>query len=154
MRHAACLLSDIGWRTHPDYRSTQSQSMISQESFAGIDHPGRAFLALSVFFRNQGLIPRGETPRIHQLVDEATLRRARIVGAAIRTAHMISAAAPHVIDKTPIFYDQDRLVLHLPAHMADLEGERLDLRFGVLASELKMTSEIRIGEREKDLVTA
>ena len=154
LRHAACLLSDIGWRTHPDYRSTQSQSIIAQESFAGIDHPGRAFLALSVFFRNQGLIPRGETPKIHQLVDEATLRRARIVGAAIRTAHMISASAPHVIEKTAIFYDDDRLILQLPADMVDLEGERMDLRFGVLARELGMRSEIRVGLREKEAVTA
>ncbi|MDA7945958.1 MAG: exopolyphosphatase [Hyphomicrobiaceae bacterium] len=153
LRHAACLLSDIGWRTHPDYRSTQSQSQIAQESFAGIDHPGRAFLALSVFYRNQGLIPRGETPSIHQLVDRDTLRRARIVGAAIRTAHMISASAPHVIDKTRIYYDDDRLVLQMPAELTDLDGERLDLRFGVLAGELEKKPEVRIGTREKEPAT-
>lgn len=154
LRHAACLLSDIGWRTHPDYRGSQSQSQIAQESFAGIDHPGRAFLALSVFYRHQGLIPRSETPAIHQLIDKETLQRARIVGAAIRTAHMISASAPHVIDQTPIFYEDGRLVLKIPHELADLEGERLDLRFGVLARELEMDSEIRIGVREKETVTA
>jgi len=153
LRHAACLVSDIGWRTHPDYRSTQSQSIIAQESFAGIDHPGRAFLALTVFFRNRGLTSLDDTPRIHQLVDKNTLARARIVGAAVRTAHMISASAPHVVDKTPIFYDGDRLVLQLPAELSNLEGERLDLRFGVLARELGLESEIRIAERAKEAVT-
>ena len=154
LRHAACLLSDIGWRTHPDYRSTQSQNKIAQESFAGIDHPGRVFLALSVFFRNRGLVPLDQTPKIHQLVDEETVRRARIVGAAIRTAQMISASAPHVVDKTRVFYDDDRLVLQIPAELADLEGERLDLRFGVLARELQREPEIRIGVREKETVSA
>ncbi|MEM8744393.1 MAG: exopolyphosphatase [Pseudomonadota bacterium] len=154
LRHAACLLSDIGWRTHPDYRSTQSQSMIAQETFAGVNHPGRVFLALSVFFRNRGLVALEQTPKISELVDKETVKRARIVGAAVRTAHMISASAPHVIDKTQIFYDDDRLVLQIPAELADLEGERLDLRFGVLARELEREPEIRVGVREKETVTA
>ena len=33
LRHAACLLSDIGWRAHPDYRGEQSLNIISNASF-------------------------------------------------------------------------------------------------------------------------
>lgn len=146
LRHAACLLSDIGWRTHPDYRSAQSLNMVTQASFAGLDHPGRAFLALSVFYRNGGLKSSGDSPRLRKLVDENTLSRARIVGAAIRTAHMISAALPGVIGKTPILYDENKLVLRLPKKISALEGERLDERFSVLARELDRKAEIRIGD--------
>ena len=46
LRHAACLLADIGWRAHPDYRGEQSLNIISNADFVAIDHPGRAFLAL------------------------------------------------------------------------------------------------------------
>jgi len=148
LRHAACLISDIGWRTHPDYRSTQTLSMISQSGFAGLDHPGRAFLALSVYYRNQGLVSAERSPEIHQLIDKNTLSRARIIGAAVRTAHMISAAMPGIIGNTPLSYDGGTLVLSLPKEFAVLEGERLDSRFGVLAKELGLKPEIRIGGRE------
>ena len=148
LRHAACLLSDIGWRTHPDYRSAQSLSMIAQANFAGLDHPGRAFLALSVFYRNQGLISRKKSPRIRQLIDQDTLSRARIIAAAIRTAHVISAAMPGIIPRTHMSYDDGRLVLSLPDDVAVLEGERLDGRFGVLAKELGLKPEIIIGGRQ------
>ena len=154
LRYAACLISDIGWRTHPDYRSAQSLSMIAQASFAGLDHPGRAFLALSVYYRNQGLISPESSPRIHQLVDENTLSRARIIGAAVRTAHMVSASMPGIIDKTPVSYEGDRLVLQLPKQYQALEGERLDARFAVLAKELGFKPEIRLCEAISEAVTA
>jgi len=56
LRHAACLLADIGWRAHPDYRGEQSLNIIANAAFVAVDHPGRAFLALSVFYRHMGLI--------------------------------------------------------------------------------------------------
>ena len=43
LRHAACLLADIGWRAHPDYRGEQSLNIIAHAAFVGIDHPGRAY---------------------------------------------------------------------------------------------------------------
>ena len=52
LRHAACLLADIGWRAHPDYRGEQSLNVIAHAGFVGIDHPGRAYIALAIFFRH------------------------------------------------------------------------------------------------------
>lgn len=154
LRHAACLLSDIGWRTHPEYRGPQSLSIITQANFAGLSHPGRAFLALSVYYRNQGVLSPDDSPKLHQLVDDKMLARARIMGAAIRTAHMISAAMPGVIDKTPVFYEGKNLVLKIPKRFAALEGERLESRFSVLASELDRRPEIRIADEVQEPVNA
>ena len=39
LRHAACLLADIGWRAHPDYRGEQSMNIIAHGAFVAIDHP-------------------------------------------------------------------------------------------------------------------
>ena len=39
LRHAACLLADIGWRAHPDYRGEQSLNIIAHAAFVAIDHP-------------------------------------------------------------------------------------------------------------------
>lgn len=154
LRHAMCLLSDIGWRTHPEYRGSQSVSLITQANFAGLNHAGRAFLALSVYYRNQGLRDPDDSPVLHQLMDDEMLRRARIMGAAIRAAHMVSAAMPGIISRTPVFYEKDRLVLQLPRELEALAGERLDARFGVLASELERVPEIRIGKNVRETVSA
>ncbi len=51
LRHAACLLSDMAWRGHPDYRGEQSAVLVAQSAIVGVDHPGRAFLALCVYHR-------------------------------------------------------------------------------------------------------
>ncbi|MCB1515403.1 MAG: Ppx/GppA family phosphatase [Hyphomicrobiaceae bacterium] len=146
LRHAACLLSDIGWRAHPDYRGEQSMNIIAHAGLGGVDHPGLMFLALSVYFRHAGASEaKGEhlSERFKRLVSKRSLNRARIVGAAVRTAHMLSIGMPGVIDMTPLSYDGDRLVLSIPPAFAGLEGERLQRRFGVLATLLGKTPEIR-----------
>ena len=58
---AACLLADIGWRAHPEYRGTQSLNIIAHASFIGVDHPGRAFIALANLYRHEGVF--NEAPR-------------------------------------------------------------------------------------------
>lgn len=37
-RQAACLLADISWRAHPDYRGLQALNVIAHSSFVGITH--------------------------------------------------------------------------------------------------------------------
>lgn len=150
LRRATCLVSDIGWRAHPDYRGEQSLNLIANAAFAGIDHPGRAFLALSIYYRNQGLDSDG-TPGLGDLLDEESVRRARIIGAAVRAAHMLSAAMPGVIPSTPVTYEGGKLVLVIPDRLADLAGERLDRRFAVLARELNREPEIRVGSQSRRL---
>src|SRR5208337_3218695 len=44
LRHAACLLSDISWRAHPDYRGAQAYDLVANSAFIGVHHPARAFL--------------------------------------------------------------------------------------------------------------
>lgn len=144
LRHAACLVSDIGWRAHPDYRGEQSLNLIANAAFAGIDHPGRVFLALAIYYRNQGL-DEDSLPGMRELIDGRTRSRARIIGLAVRAAHMLSAAMPGVIPHTPVFYEGGKLVLSIPDAFADLAGERLERRFSALARELDREPDIRIG---------
>ncbi len=128
LRHAACLLSDIGWRAHPDYRGEQSLNIISNAAFAGIDHAGRAYLAMTVFFRHQGLIDDALSPRLRELAPTRLKERARILGAALRVASLVSASMPGTLLKTPIERDEDSLTITLPGELAMLDGERLRKR--------------------------
>jgi exopolyphosphatase/guanosine-5'-triphosphate,3'-diphosphate pyrophosphatase len=146
LRHAACLISDIGWRAHPDYRGEQSLNVIAHAALGGIDHPGRIFLALSVYFRHTGTIEKGDdlSARLKDSVPKRLQKRARIVGAAVRAAHMLSIGMAGVIDKTPLSYAGEKLVLTLPRAYASLDGERLRRRLDGLAALLDRKAEVCI----------
>ncbi len=133
LRHAACLLSDVGWRAHPDYRGEQSLNIVANAAFVGIDHPGRAFLALTVFFRHVGLIDEELSPRLRELASTRMLDRARILGACLRVAFLISPATPGILPRAPMRVERRRLVLDLDAKLAPLAGERLFNRLRQLA---------------------
>lgn len=145
LRYAACLLSDIGWHAHPDYRGVQSLNLVAHGNFVGVDHPGRAFLALTVYYRNEGTIKDEMSQSLIELVDKDMVKRARILGQAFRAAHMVSAAMPGVLPNTPLSYEGNRLVWTLPEPYSNLEGERVDRRFKDLASLLDREAEIRVG---------
>ena len=132
-RHAACLLADIGWRAHPDYRGEQSLNVIAHAAFVGIDHPGRAYLALSVFFRHVGLIDDELSPRLLELVSTRMLDRARVLGAALRVGYLVSAAMPGILPRAPLAVERGALVLRLEGQFAALSGERVFNRLKQLA---------------------
>jgi exopolyphosphatase/guanosine-5'-triphosphate,3'-diphosphate pyrophosphatase len=150
LRHAACLLSDISWRAHPEYRGEQSLNLIAHAALGGIDHPGRVFLALAIYHRHAGAGGdlEGEdagtlSERLKALISKRLARRARIIGAAVRAAHMLSIGRPGIIDEIQLFYERSKLVLKLPKAYAALDGERLRRRFAVLAELLEREGEIR-----------
>jgi exopolyphosphatase/guanosine-5'-triphosphate,3'-diphosphate pyrophosphatase len=72
-------------------------------------------------------------------------KRTRIVGAAIRAAHMLSIGRPGIIDETPLSYERGKLILSVPRAYAALDGERLRRRFSTLAELMEVQPEIRIG---------
>jgi exopolyphosphatase/guanosine-5'-triphosphate,3'-diphosphate pyrophosphatase len=145
-RHAACLLSDVGWRAHPDYRGEQSLNTIAHAGLGGVDHPGRIFLALSVLYRHEtGDVAADQlSDRLKGLVSKKVLKRAKIVGAAVRAAHMLSIGMAGVIDEIPLSLEPGRIVLTIPKVYAGLDGERLRRRFDTLAQLVERKGEIRI----------
>jgi exopolyphosphatase/guanosine-5'-triphosphate,3'-diphosphate pyrophosphatase len=134
LRHTACLLSDIGWRVHPDYRGEQTLNLITHGNFGGITHQGRAFVALSVFYRYAGLSQENEPPaEIRNLVPLAMVERARVLGAAFRVAHLVSAARPGVLPATHFRSDGRKLTLVFEHKLVDLVADRAGGRFKQLA---------------------
>jgi exopolyphosphatase/guanosine-5'-triphosphate,3'-diphosphate pyrophosphatase len=144
LRHAACLLGDIGWRAHPDYRGEQSLNVIAHAAFVGVDHPGRAFLALAVYFRHVGLNDDELSPHVRELATTRMIDRARILGAVMRVAYLVSAAMPGVLPHAPMRVERGKLRLRLKGRYAAIEGERVFARLRQLA---------RLVGREPVLVT-
>lgn len=134
LRHVACLLSDIGWRAHPDHRGEETLNLITNNTFGAISHQGRAFVALSVFYRYAGLSQQNQPPAIIQeLVPPAMLERARLLGAAFRIAYLISAAQPGVLSSTHFRSHKRKLMLIFEHKLVDLVADRVGSRFKQLA---------------------
>jgi exopolyphosphatase / guanosine-5'-triphosphate,3'-diphosphate pyrophosphatase len=142
LRYASCLLADIGWRAHPDYRADRSLGMISQAAFVGIDHPGRVFLALTVFYRYEGEVMKDDLTR---LLDERHIERAHLLSSVFRLAYILSAAMPGMLPKIGLkLGDGKTLVLTLPSKLKDLMGERVEKRLAGLAFEIGRTPKVEI----------
>jgi exopolyphosphatase/guanosine-5'-triphosphate,3'-diphosphate pyrophosphatase len=133
LRTAACLLSDINWRAHPEYRGEQSLNLIAYAAFIGIDHPGRVFIALANFYRHEGLIDEQLSPRIRVLASTRLMERARALGATLRVASLISASMAGVIGRTRVEVRGKTLALVLPTELAELGGARVQRRFAQVA---------------------
>jgi exopolyphosphatase / guanosine-5'-triphosphate,3'-diphosphate pyrophosphatase len=137
LRHAACLLSDIGWRAHPDYRGDQSLNIIANAAFVGLNHAERAYLALAIYFRHNGL---GEESVSHKLVSLTTPRlfeQARVLGAMMRVAYLISGAMGGTLSHTKLVFEEGKISLNLPPDLTGLKGEKLTSRLKFLGKLLQ-----------------
>lgn len=144
LRHAACLLADIGWRAHPDYRSEQSLALISQASLLSIDHPGRAYLALAVHFRYAGLSLDKVASEMFELASPRLRDLARLLAGLFRVAYPISIAMPGLLRGTSVGIVDGQVTLRLPAELAPLASERLGSRLKGLARLLDRDGRIDI----------
>jgi exopolyphosphatase/guanosine-5'-triphosphate,3'-diphosphate pyrophosphatase len=145
-RHAACLLADIGWRAHPEYRGTQSLNIIAHASFIGVDHPGRLFLALVNAFRNDGVFNDAIAPELKTLATPRHVERARLLAAMMRVVYLLTASMPDVMPRLKWEKrDGGALALVIPSDLAGLYGERPAGRLAQLS---------RISGRRLELVVA
>lgn len=134
LRRAACLLADIGWRAHPDYRGTQSLNIIAHASFIGVDHPGRAFIALANAYRHEGIFNEEIAPELKALATPALQERARLLGALMRVVYLLTASMPGVMPLLSWRREDDGgLALVIPESKAALHGERPEGRLAQLA---------------------
>ncbi|MBU1175610.1 MAG: Ppx/GppA family phosphatase [Alphaproteobacteria bacterium] len=139
LRIAACHLSDIGWRGHPDYRGEQSVDLIAFGSMTGIDHKERAFLAEVLAVRYMGLKHKSGSAPVMKLAGEVASRRARLLGAVFRLAYPLSAGMPGVLGRLGFDTVDDRLVLDVPREWEFIAGERVRARLKNLADEAGFT---------------
>ncbi|NKB51264.1 MAG: exopolyphosphatase [Rhizobiaceae bacterium] len=136
-RKAACLLADITWRSHPDYRGDQALNLISNADFVGVDHAGRAFLALASYYRHEGLVEDDLSPALITIASKRERQRAKLLGALFRIGFQFSTAMPGVLPKVGFQVEEDGPVqLTVASDIADFEGERLYRRMKGLAAVL------------------
>jgi exopolyphosphatase / guanosine-5'-triphosphate,3'-diphosphate pyrophosphatase len=145
LRHAGCLLSDLGWRAHPDYRDEQAIAAVQNAAFVGVDHPGRAYLALAVSLRHTGLAPEKANPILRGVAGPRLFERARLLGALLRVAFPISAGMGGALERAPLTVEEGRVTLRLSSDWEALSGDRLLNRVRALGRVVGLDGRIEIG---------
>ncbi|MBW6420498.1 exopolyphosphatase [Rhizobium sp. XQZ8] len=135
-RQAACLLADISWRAHPDYRGLQALNIIANSSFVGITHAGRAYLALANYYRFEGLHDDGATGPLATIATPRLLELAKLLGGLLRVVYLFSASMPGIVNNltfAPSSAPDLDLEFVVPSAYRNFAGERLDGRLQQLA---------------------
>lgn len=143
LRHAACLVSDIGWRSHRDYRAEKSLIFFTHQIVSGIDHSGIASVALASYFRHVTSIKSQRALELSNLLFDDWLARARLTGLAVRAAHMLSLGMPGALCESDLLREGEKLVWRIPSAHEELNGDRMQRRFSTLARHVGLEGEIR-----------
>jgi len=124
LREATCYLSDIAWRINPDYRGRDAADQIAFGDYNGLDHQGRCFAALALFFRNQGLFDETQAPTFITLIDAHTRYRARVLAAVMRISNLFCASTPGILPQLKWRKNREGIALEVPTSCHALIAER------------------------------
>jgi exopolyphosphatase/guanosine-5'-triphosphate,3'-diphosphate pyrophosphatase len=141
LRYAACLLSDIGWNEHPDYRALHAFHRVLRVPYPGLFHADRAELALGILLRYGGNEDDPMLKQVRTLLDDRRTTRARVCGLALRLAHTLSGGAAGLLSQTRLKLEKEVAVLRVPEDHA-FWSEAIERRFGRVARALGLKSEI------------
>jgi len=135
-RHAACLLSDIGWAGHPDYRAEVVLQDVLHSQLVGVDHLGRAFIAQALYVCYGGKADKSPINAMSPVLSEDAMKQAEILGLALRLAQRISGGTEGILAKCDLKIDGGRVVLHVPRENAHLVSEVVERRLKNLATAM------------------
>ncbi|MDA0998426.1 MAG: Ppx/GppA phosphatase family protein [Proteobacteria bacterium] len=136
----ACLLSDIAWNEHPDYRAEHAFYRCLRLPYAGLSHPDR--VATSVYVRYNGDPNASLVNSVRGLLAPEDLAKVEGIGRAIRLAHTVSGSAPGLLAATRMERSGKRLILHLPGSTEIFRSETVDRRFRSLARILGLQGNV------------
>ena len=142
LRLAACLLSDIAWRAHPDFRAERGVDVALHGNWVAITAAERAGLAVALHHCFGG---GGDAPvlaMLGRLASPALLGRARAWGLALRLGQRLTGGTASALAKSRLERADGVLMLHLPADHAPLVGETVQRRLKLLGGALGLDPRI------------
>jgi len=141
---AACLLHDVTWRAHPDYRAEVCFDNATRANLGGLDHRGRVFLGLALLHRYKNTGGGTVFESVVGLLDPEQRRHAKILGKAMRFGAMLSGPSKKMMGQLVLNTAENVLELRLSPDAGDLYGEVVLARFDSLARALECTGRVTI----------
>jgi len=141
LRLAACLLGDIAWNAHPDFRAERAVDMAIHGNWVGIDAHGRAVLgrALNSAFSGDS----GVGAKLDVMLKPGESERVSAWGRALRLAQRLSGGTETLLRKTSIGLAPQVILLSIPEKYRMLYSESVERRLQQLARALGRRSEVR-----------
>ncbi|MEM6578620.1 MAG: Ppx/GppA family phosphatase [Pseudomonadota bacterium] len=134
---AACLLHDVSWRAHPDYRAEDCFDNATRANLGGLKHSERVFVGLALMHRYSNRREGSRFEALSPLVNEKQERDAEILGRAMRFAAMFWLRKDAKIGKLRWQPKKGVLTLTLSPDAVPLFGEVAQSRFRALANALE-----------------
>jgi len=131
IRHAACLLADVGWRANPEFRAERGMEIALHGNWVAIDSAGRAVLAQALYTALGGGL--GCPEPLERLADGESLARARLWGLAIRLGQRLSGGVAAPLKRSHVALEDGSLALSLEHRDEALYGEAVEKRHKALA---------------------
>lgn len=146
LREAACWIADIGSHDHPDYRGEHAYYRVLRQPGVGVDHHQRAFLALVAALRYEVSPADPILACARQLLDAAAVKRAEILGAALRLAFTLSGGTPALLAGTALRRVGGELRLRLVEGTGVFAGESVQRRLDALAAAMGLPATVELAE--------
>ncbi|MBK5911834.1 hypothetical protein CCR85_10075 [Rhodothalassium salexigens] len=148
LRFATCLLADISWRGHPDFRAERAVMEVLYGRFVGIDHRGRALIAMALLLNYGGSAETGLARTCRRLLSDDDVSYARLLGLALRLAQRLSGGTEPVLRRSGLKRTAQTLTLRLDPAIAALSGEMVERRLKRLADALDLTPEMIVSAQQ------
>lgn len=136
IRHAACLLADVGWRANPEFRAERGLEVALHGNWVGITAEERAALAQALHANFGGGV--AVAAGLSALASEDMLKRATQWGLAIRLCQRLSGGAEAPLDGSKLSIADGTIVLRLQSDFAALAGETVNRRLRQLGQAMDM----------------
>ena len=139
---AACLLHDVNWRAHPDYRGEVSFDYVTRGNLLGLTHHECIFLAVALIHRYRNRPKAKKLAELNNSLSREDQILAETVGRAMRLGAMLGGPDVAHMGKLKLF--KDKLILEIDQESAGLVGEVVQRRLDSLAATMERTPEMRI----------
>ena len=141
---AACLLHDVSWRAHPDYRAETCFDNATRANLGGLKHSERVFLGLALLHRYRNKRQGTRFEDLYDLLSEKEQKQAEILGKAMRFGAMFWMQPDVPMGQFRWFPQKRVLELRIPKAAGALYGEVAEARFLSLAASLNAETNVKL----------
>lgn len=139
---AACLLHDVSWRAHPDYRAETCFDNATRANLGGLKHSERVFLGLALLHRYRNRREGTRFEELYGLLTQEDQHQAEVLGKAMRFGAMLWMEAGADLGKLSHDAQTGQLKLVLPEKARPLYGEVAEARLNSLAAALSAETDV------------
>jgi exopolyphosphatase/guanosine-5'-triphosphate,3'-diphosphate pyrophosphatase len=144
IRCAACLLSDVAWRAHPDFRAERGVEIALHGNWTAVTARERTLLAAALNACFGGPSSGPIVDYLRQLADAESLARARTWGLALRLGQRLTGGTADALLAGGLSRGSGTLILRLDRRHAALYGDTVARRLKTLAQALALEPKVQI----------